>query len=752
MDTGAMTRPSAFELSAIPRLVRMITVSLLAVSLAAGCGEERGVPPPEPQAVFFDITSSSRVTATDTYRSFLGLWPRETDDAPYTIRDRDVGTSWKVPLSGTHTLTIDCAPFLESPPAVSWLDPVWGEPPRTPVRLRVKDFCGGTVLFQDDWEEPARPYLLDHPRPAYCLELEVQGNPDHVRLSELRVYAVKAPEQSSPVRGTTAERLPNLSPPRNQTTAQSGVVEGFYGRPWCHAERSAMIERLSQVGLGLYIYAPKNDPLHRDMWRIPYERPFVELLCQLREEAYRRGVTLSFGISPGKDMATEDERERGLLVAKITPFLDCGFRHVTLLFDDIETSVGLPIDGRLGRAHAELANWLKNELDGLARTEVALWFVPTVYSSERQHTWPGGQEYLDALRALDPRIQVMWTGTRTLSSTLSAADLTEVTERIGRKPVLWDNEHATDGGDAFVGKVYLAPYTRRSADLVGAVQGVVANPMILGAANRLVVPTYASFLADPAHYVPDEATARAVLLEAPTAHDRSLLEYLCATFYGSGVQGFPGITFPRNLPMESAIDAFRRALAAGAIETVIAAGSNLLEVAAHMATVQTSLYHSRIDAALVDDLWVPADRLRHEGYALLWLLAWVGSALAGTPDDELRLRADAYLNEALLDRYQLSLFRVNGLRDYLVRHQPTCLGFQRPQILEPQATARVGTPWVYTPSPGAAVTVSGLPGSAIEAGTVVWTPSHPGIYEAVVIATTERGWAWRQFRLVVGTD
>lgn len=740
------------SLSAIPRLVQRITLSLLAVAFGAGCGEERSVLPPEPEAVFFDITSSSRVTATDTYRSFLGLWPRETDDAPYTIRDRDLETSWKVPLGGTHTITIDCAPLLESAPAVSRLDPVWGEPPRTPVRVRVRDFCGGTVLFQGEWEDPDRPYTLDHPRPGYCLELDVQGSPDHVRLAELRVYAARDSRRTSPDQGITAERLSTQSPPRCRTTAQSGVVEGFYGRPWCHPERSAMIERLSQIGLGLYIYAPKNDPLHRDMWRITYERSFVELLCQLREQAYRCGVTLSFGISPGKDMATDDEKERGLLVGKITPFLDCGFRHVTLLFDDIETNVGVPIDGRLGRAHVELANWLKVRLDTLARSEVALWFVPTVYSSERQHAWPGGQEYLDALRALDPRIQVMWTGTRTLSTTLSAADLTEVTERIGRKPVLWDNEHATDGGDAFVGKVYLAPYTNRSADLVGALEGVVANPMILGAANRLVIPTYASFLIDPAHYDPEDATARAVRLEATGTDDRYLLEYFCATFYGSGVRGFPGINLPRNLPMESAIDAFRRALTRGSVESIAAAGADLLVVAADMATAQTRLYHSRIDHALVDDLWVPADRLRHEGYALLWLLAWVGSALAGTPDDELRLRADGYLKEALLDRYQLSLFRVQGLRDYLVRHQPASLGFQTPQMLEPRTRARVGIPWLYTPAPGATVAVSGLPGAAVEAGTVVWTPTHPGIYEAVVVATTMRGWSWRQCTLIVGTD
>ncbi len=34
-----------------------------------------------------DLTAFARITATGTQPTFLLLWPRETDDAPYTIRD-----------------------------------------------------------------------------------------------------------------------------------------------------------------------------------------------------------------------------------------------------------------------------------------------------------------------------------------------------------------------------------------------------------------------------------------------------------------------------------------------------------------------------------------------------------------------------------------------------------------------------------------------------------------------------------------
>ena len=43
-----------------------------------------------------------------------------------------------------------------------------------------------------------------------------------------------------------------------------GVVEGFYGTPWTFDDRSDIIEFCRQSNLNAYIYAPKDDPYHRD--------------------------------------------------------------------------------------------------------------------------------------------------------------------------------------------------------------------------------------------------------------------------------------------------------------------------------------------------------------------------------------------------------------------------------------------------------------------------------------------------------
>jgi hypothetical protein len=50
----------------------------------------------------------------------------------------------------------------------------------------------------------------------------------------------------------------------------SGLIEGFYGPPWTWVDRERAVRFLAEHGANTYLYAPKNDPLHRDRWREPY--------------------------------------------------------------------------------------------------------------------------------------------------------------------------------------------------------------------------------------------------------------------------------------------------------------------------------------------------------------------------------------------------------------------------------------------------------------------------------------------------
>jgi hypothetical protein len=356
---------------------------------------------------------------------------------------------------------------------------------------------------------------------------------------------------------------------------------------------------------------------------------------------------------------------------------------------------------------------------------------------------------LERLIDLDDGISIMWTGTGTSSPTLSAADVDEVTELTGRPPIIWDNQHATDGGDGFWGRVYLAPYRDRSVDLVDAVEGIVANPNILGSVDRLLMATYAAYLRDPAVYDPDASQAYGAELAAETEGDAHLALQLAQTFYG-----YAGVTLwdePIYPLMDAALAAFGESYTGDDLAAMSGAGGTVVNVGAQMAVVQNELHHSGLDTPLVDDFWFPTDRVRHYGYALLHTMSLAGSRLAGEPSLADNEAANKYFLLAAQDRYQLSLLGPLFFKNHIALTEGIAdLGFVAPAITDPPETnLRAGETWRHRPATDAAVAVFGLPGSCIEAGEIQWTPPHAGRYVAVVTALNETGWAWREWKFVV---
>jgi hyaluronoglucosaminidase len=55
-----------------------------------------------------------------------------------------------------------------------------------------------------------------------------------------------------------------------------GVIEGFYGDPWSHAERLACIDAMAGWGANAYVWAPKSEPRHRNAWADEFTAQEVE--------------------------------------------------------------------------------------------------------------------------------------------------------------------------------------------------------------------------------------------------------------------------------------------------------------------------------------------------------------------------------------------------------------------------------------------------------------------------------------------
>jgi len=811
------------------RAWRFFLALVLAATLYLGAcdsGDDAGdgLPPAPLPAQKIDLMPFARVTATGTLDTFLLLWPRETDDGAFTVRDGAPDTSWKTPPSGTNALQIDFAPMLSAAPALATIEAAWEKPPQGAVRVIASPYCGGSVSFEAVWADPAAPFSFEQPLRARCVNLEVT-DPGSAALSELRVYAAdmgespavsdtgirpagqglrvawtaneetgfirldylhRAEERLSddtrievvpaagtdwygpwPVSGSGRIALTPLSPagvpgrtvllappagidlPRHPML---GTIEGFYGTLWSDGERRRMIVMLARLGFGSYLYQPKWDPLNREQWREPYSDEEVTAFGALRRFGERLGVTMIFGIAPAFDMAVDDPGERAVLLDKLAPLVEAGFRDFELGFDDIEFSVSDPVDGVMGAKHVALANWTQERLEETAGEPVAMWMMPTAYSTDRQYrSFPAGSAYVDQLANLREGTHILWNGPDTFALEIGAADLEDVTARTGRKPVIWENMHCNDAGDAFIGKLYLAPIMNRTADMPDAVEGFLTNPLIVGAANRLVYGSYAQYFAAPAQYDPDRAMAPSISLEVAEETDRALALRLSENYWGLGILGPPGNSVTRNRPMEEAVEALRSVCDGPDLSPIARAAGRLISVAAQMASTQNDLHHSGFRTDLVDDLWYPAERLVDEGRAILRLLDWFGARLAGGDDPAAMRAAWRLIVDSLLhDRYHTSQFQLLLLALEMEGAAIVARGFEAPILAEPPALQAVaGDPWVYDTGVSGDLEVHGLGGATRSGSLVEWRPPHGGNYNVLVTVGSETGWARREFVLTV---
>ena len=124
------------------------------------------------------------------------------------------------------------------------------------------------------------------------------------------------------------------------TMKTRGIVEGFYGTPWTQEDRLNQIRFYGENKMNTYIYAPKDDPYHRDQWRDPYPQEEMARMQELINTANENKVDFVFAISPGKDIDMNSEADYKALVDKCESLYDMGVRSFAILWDDIFTDDG----------------------------------------------------------------------------------------------------------------------------------------------------------------------------------------------------------------------------------------------------------------------------------------------------------------------------------------------------------------------------------------------------------------------------
>ncbi|MGV2982722.1 beta-N-acetylglucosaminidase domain-containing protein [Microbacterium sp. AGC85] len=305
-------------------------------------------------------------------------------------------------------------------------------------------------------------------------------------------------------------QVPDISIDDAPVLARRGIIEGFYGEPWSHAERLAALAFAGRLKLNSYVYAPKDDPLHRERWREPYPPDDLTRLVELAEEGAEHGVDVVVGLHPAGSMVFADDAEHERLAAKARQLLDAGIPDVALLFDDVPPT---PVHERdterfgeggaaLGDAHA-LTIRRSQDAVGSRLSGEHLLVVPMDYAGT------AASEYRTAFAAgLPDNALVWWTGADTVVGEITRLDIDAAAEVFGDRLLLWDNFPVNDFDRR---RAFLGPLLGRTTDLAGsALHGAWSNPMVEYAPGGFGIASFADWAWNPAGYV-SSRSARASL-------------------------------------------------------------------------------------------------------------------------------------------------------------------------------------------------------------------------------------------------
>lgn len=282
-----------------------------------------------------------------------------------------------------------------------------------------------------------------------------------------------------------------------------GVIEGFYGRPWTHQQRLDLIPFLAGRGMNSFVYGPKDDPLLRRDWRVPYDGEWLARLSDLVACCRDHALRFTWCVSPGLSMRYSDPGDLDALSAKLASVAGLGVDSFGLLLDDIPGELQHARDraafADLADAHLHVVRTVARRLPAGAHLVVC----PTVYRGT------GTEDYLVRLATgIDPRIDLFWTGREVCSPVLDLADAAVFTRSTLRPPLYWDNYPVNDVAMTY--ELHIGPYRGRDPLLWRSAVGVVANGMELFEASRIPFATIADYLRDPGGYDPEASWQRAI--------------------------------------------------------------------------------------------------------------------------------------------------------------------------------------------------------------------------------------------------
>ncbi len=293
-----------------------------------------------------------------------------------------------------------------------------------------------------------------------------------------------------------------------------GVIEGFYGELWTNKNRLDLMNFCRLNNLNAYIYAPKDDPYHREKWRVSYPKSKLAELKNLVETANKNGVRFIFAISPGQTLnyiGEKGDEDFNKILRKLDSVYDIGVRNFAIFFDDLKDENGVHHED--GKLQAEFLNKLQAALREKHYDIEPLITVPTEYY--RLDMIQNANNYtVDFAQTLNKRIVVLYTGDGVVCDGITNEDFQAACKIYERDLGIWWNYPVNDyalttGGNKnsklALGAIEKLPTTN--------VQAIFFNPMGQYELSKIALATGADYSNSPETYDAEKSWDAALIAQ-----------------------------------------------------------------------------------------------------------------------------------------------------------------------------------------------------------------------------------------------
>ena len=268
-----------------------------------------------------------------------------------------------------------------------------------------------------------------------------------------------------------------------------GYIEGFYGIPWSHEDRMELFEDTTWYKMTTYIYAPKDDPYHRDQWRTLYPAKEEAELKQLCDKAAENNMEFCWTIHPGADYNyNRDSDGEGMsndfetLIAKFEQVYSMGVRQFGIFYDDLDYNVAN------GRQHASVINSAYDYMRNKYGDVKPMITVVTRYTNSWGQSWSG--YFTPFMQDVHEDTLVLWTGQDTMSAiTKNYMEYPKTMTGIQRDFGVWWNYPVNDYKNS---NMFMAPLDCLNND-VDNIATFFLNPMSEADASRVAIYSGADY-------------------------------------------------------------------------------------------------------------------------------------------------------------------------------------------------------------------------------------------------------------------